>query len=62
MTRFIIGGVTGCAFVDDQVEIGAFGLVVADGQALRFFFGGGLNRAQVTSILVADQFALRGVV
>jgi len=40
MTRFIIGGVTGCAFVDDQVEIGAFGLVVADGQSLRFFWGG----------------------
>ena len=61
MTRFIIGGVTGCAFVDDQVEIGAFGLVVADGQSLRFFLGG-LNLTQVKSILVADQFALRGVV
>ncbi len=28
MTRFIIGGVTGCAFVDDQIEVGAFGLFV----------------------------------
>jgi|GEM_PF-4841900 hypothetical protein len=61
MTRFIICRVSGCAFVDDEVEVGAFGLFVADGQSLRFFFGG-LNLAQVKSILVADQFALRGVV
>ncbi|MFN4879385.1 MAG: hypothetical protein ACK5H3_05025 [Flavobacteriia bacterium] len=40
MTHFIIGGVSGCAFVDDQVEVGAFGLVVADGQSLSFLLGG----------------------